>query len=391
MDIQKILQRVDWDFRDFSSRSYKLDINNIHWYPASFVPQIPSIMIQLLSKEGDIVLDPFVGSGVTLIEATKVRRNPIGVDINPFAVDIAKAKFQAITFATDQWKENLKQEVLTTQISESAETYCRKHKISDEVFKWFEKNTLTELLCIYDVVMRNNRKCFLLEKILLSSILHRSCSQRRHYTYITDGCYPDEFEYINAKKLFLEQVELVTKSSKFFKEQYKRRYFEEYKQTNIRIEVGDARNLGFISDKSVDLIVTSPPYLGTHDYLKSMRLTNLFFPELNYKIFLENEIGARFKRQRKNAFEEYLNDMFLAFKECYRVLKPGGFLGMTLGKGKGKVIKMDVLKIFLDFLTNKLNFSVVYSNIRRISNRRIRFPGVITEHVIVLKKQNGGL
>ena len=67
-----IFQRINWDFADFSSRNFKSDINNLHWYPAVFVPQIPDSLMQTLSQEGDNVIDPFCGSGVTLVEAAKL-------------------------------------------------------------------------------------------------------------------------------------------------------------------------------------------------------------------------------------------------------------------------------------------------------------------------------
>jgi hypothetical protein len=103
---------------------------------------------------------------------------------------------------------------------------------------------------------------------------------------------------------------------------------------------------------------------------------------------LENEIGARCKRHKKNAYEEYLNDMKMAFQEIYRMLKPGGFIGMTIGRGKGKVIKSDILAQLLDFLRAKCDFVTVYESSRKISSRRIRFPGVMMEHIIVLRKSD---
>jgi DNA modification methylase len=377
---------VDWDFADFSSRNFKSDINSLHWYPGSFVPQIPDALIQTLSYECDCVLDPFVGSGVTLIEAAKLGRKFIGVDINPFAIDIARAKFLAIKLADNQWKNEIYSRITKNNIAESAENYVRVREISPEVFKWFEANTLKELLQIHSNIADKKRDTFLLEKVLFSSILCKCSSQRRHYTYITDGCFPKEFVYKPAKDFFLEKVALTEKAAQTFNEQYKRRHSKEY-VFDGRIEVDDSKQLEWIKDGDVDLVVTSPPYLGSHDYVKAMRLTNLFFPEKNFKKYLNNEIGARFKRHHKRAYEEYSKDLKTAFEECHRVLKPGGFMGLIMGRGKGKVIKFDILMQLLDFLTSKRKFSITYQSSRKISSRRIRFPGVMTEQIIVLKKR----
>lgn len=75
-----------------------------------------------------------------------------------------------------------------------------------------------------------------------------------------------------------------------------------------------------------------------------------------------------------------------SFDECHRILRPGGFMGIVIGRGKGRVIKSDILTQLLDFLTAEEKFAIVYRNTRNISSRRIRFPGVMMEHILVLEK-----
>lgn len=61
-------------------------------YRGNFAPQIPRNLILNYSKEGELVLDPMVGSGTTLIEARLLSRNAVGYDINSNAVDITKSR-----------------------------------------------------------------------------------------------------------------------------------------------------------------------------------------------------------------------------------------------------------------------------------------------------------
>src|SRR4051812_16843478 len=76
------LRNIDWDFSGSFSES---PFSAIHFHPGRFASQLPASLIGLLSEPGDIVLDPFMGSGTTLVEAQRLGRQSIGIDINPVA------------------------------------------------------------------------------------------------------------------------------------------------------------------------------------------------------------------------------------------------------------------------------------------------------------------
>ena len=59
-------------------------------YRGNFAPQIPRNVIEMYSEKGEMILDPMVGAGTTLIEAKLLGRDAIGLDINPEAVGLAK-------------------------------------------------------------------------------------------------------------------------------------------------------------------------------------------------------------------------------------------------------------------------------------------------------------
>src|SRR4051794_39120016 len=73
---------VDWSF---ASEPPAHPLHGLHPYPAKFVPALPRILIELLSEPGDLIMDPFVGSGTALVEALLLGRRAIGGDLNPVA------------------------------------------------------------------------------------------------------------------------------------------------------------------------------------------------------------------------------------------------------------------------------------------------------------------
>ncbi len=84
------LNMEDWSF---AGEDTKYLTHGFHPYPARMVPQIAKRVIEMFAtRDDDIVLDPFCGSGTVLVESMVHNRNTIGFDINPHAVLVAKAK-----------------------------------------------------------------------------------------------------------------------------------------------------------------------------------------------------------------------------------------------------------------------------------------------------------
>jgi hypothetical protein len=71
---------------NFHGRDSLYASHNLHSFPAKFPPQLPRTFIKELTGPGDLVLDPMVGSGTTIVEAFLSGRRSIGFDINPLAI-----------------------------------------------------------------------------------------------------------------------------------------------------------------------------------------------------------------------------------------------------------------------------------------------------------------
>src|SRR5438094_710260 len=88
-DIASAAADLDWEQLTSDTRYLT---HGIHRYSGKFIPQIAGQAIELTTAPGDLVLDPYVGSGTTLLESALRGRRSIGVDLNPIACLVARVK-----------------------------------------------------------------------------------------------------------------------------------------------------------------------------------------------------------------------------------------------------------------------------------------------------------
>ena len=68
--------------------------HRFYTYPAGFSPVFVEAAIQSLTKKNDLVLDPFMGGGTTIIEALRANRKVVGIDLNPISSFVTKVKYK---------------------------------------------------------------------------------------------------------------------------------------------------------------------------------------------------------------------------------------------------------------------------------------------------------
>ncbi len=93
---QKIGVKLDWElsFEWVPERERTKHVHRIHPYKGKFIPQLVEYFLQRYFSRGDIVMDPFMGSGTTLVQAMEMGIHSIGIDISPFNCLIAETKLQ---------------------------------------------------------------------------------------------------------------------------------------------------------------------------------------------------------------------------------------------------------------------------------------------------------
>lgn len=351
------LNRVDWNFPKSGN---SLDsLHGLHWFAGNFIPQIPSYLIQILSNPGDLVLDPFCGSGTTALEAVRIGRRVIASDILSACVFLTGQKLNVAAHppSNKEISDILSQLVWTQDTNPN-------HLHGTGLEKWYSASTISKLGFIDGIIRNSSVSIRPSLEVIFSNLLFACASPGKaltstgqprlhHWGWVADKVLPRSLVEHDAIELFhrslsklRELPELVHPCSDAF-----------------TVEKYDARFLP-LGNGTVDCVITSPPYIGMIDYARSHRLTSMW---KGWEVDAERkaEIGARFKRFRKDLTEQYLNDMQRCMSEIARVLKPRSYCAMVIGESRKFQGTVDELIRLIQPL-----LPVVWGPISRVQSRR---------------------
>ena len=181
---------INWEFNDADTQYLT---HNIHRYSGKFIPQIARTVIELTSSEGETILDPYMGSGTTLLEAIIVKRKAIGFDLNPLAVLISKVKTTAISneeldklwnYVSTQILKSQTEQVSLSSFENDVEVVpTNKSRLYDPWnIKWYQNHILNRLNEIYSVIEtipdEHGRE---LAQVAFSNILRRCSNASSRY------------------------------------------------------------------------------------------------------------------------------------------------------------------------------------------------------------------
>jgi SAM-dependent methyltransferase len=293
-------------------------VHGFHSYPARLHPETARRLVAELSPRGGTVLDPFCGSGTVLVEARLAGRRAVGVDLSPLAVALAGLKTSAPGLA---WTRDI--EPGAERVAEHAEERRKKRagatrRYGEEDVALFDPHVLLELDGLREGIDRIEpdalRRALLL---VLSASLTKISKRGGDTTHLGPpkriaGGYTIRLFVKKARDLAVrlaQASELLPADA-----------------LPARIAVADARRLLRVSDKSVELVVTSPPYPGIYDYLEHHR-ARMRWLGLDARALEEHEIGARRHARRRSfayAFGRFRSEMGSALAEIGRVLRPNG-------------------------------------------------------------------
>ncbi|MFJ4589638.1 DNA methyltransferase [Pseudomonas moraviensis] len=346
MNTNEQLENIDWSFPNLGNSG----IHSLHWYPATYVAAIPGTLIPVFTEKGDLVLDPFNGSGTSGVEAIRLGRNFIGMDTNPIALLMSEAKLH---FPEPKHLRRHLDTIITDTEKFFVNNEASQHPHHEELAAWYHVDTLNTLNRILSAILRisnaDTRRCFL---AVFSGILKNTSSQGRHWGWVCDNVKPKPFEltfkdalstFINAANDYIT----ITDQSHKLVQVHSENETRKLTRSRYKLIHGDCvKNMQQLPDGYIDFIVTSPPYYGVADYIKSQRLSYLWFDkeelapdQLGFRDFEKlraHESGARSNRTRKNSHELYMNFINSFFVQCYRTLKKDCSMALVVGESAAR-------------------------------------------------------
>lgn len=295
----------------------------MHEYKGRYSPQLCKSLINLANIEkGATVLDPFVGSGTTLVECLLNGFSGIGVDLNPMSYLITKTKIESFSLRPEALKpilnhfverlRNRYESIMRGDIETiiKSNTYDSIVLNYDYLASWFPLNNLKQIFFILSEIKQINDeriRHFLL--VALSDILRNVSFQDPGQLRIKRRKLEDVEE--NVIEIYLQRVNSyyrIIEAYQFVKPPVASERIVNYlaDTRNLRKEIN-------IEEEGVDAIVTSPPYATALPYIDTDRLSLFLFGYVNkqkYKELEEEMIGNReiTKKEKQILEEDFLKN-----------------------------------------------------------------------------------
>jgi DNA modification methylase len=380
---------------DFRGAETGYASHRFHSFAAKFPPQLPRLFIQNLTEVGDTVLDPMAGSGTTVVEAALLGRRGVGVDLDPLAVQIGRAKTTGVLW------EDLSRAARRTlirahqwlQADRSGKLREFRSRLNDATRDfldyWFLPSTQEELAALMAAIREEPHPG--LRRLMLlafsSTIVTKSggVSLARDLAHSRPHRDPEK-RPASALDLFRERIQ-----------RYRQPLLaERISPGDALILHGDARSLP-LGDQSVHLIVTSPPYANAIDYMRAHKFSLVWMgrPIDELGQWRSRYIGAErtqedeailpsrtwetvqaiaeYDPRRARVLQRYFTDMRRAIQEMYRVLRPGAAAVIVVGPSMMRGVLVET-HLCLAEIAESEGFDLVGIGERRLDRDRRMMP-----------------
>ncbi|MCB0133767.1 MAG: hypothetical protein KDD75_01490 [Caldilineaceae bacterium] len=367
------LASIAWDFEEARTNTGP---HRIHPYPARFIPQIPRSLIELFHPGDDsAVLDPFCGSGTTLVEASFHGIPAVGIDLHPLAILISRVKTTP----------------LKRSIRSAAESVVRKarNRIADGKYTipeiprldhWFQKDVQVALASLIQEIDRvSDEDLANAMKVALSSIIVRVSNQD------SDTRYAAVEKDLSKETVFNGFERAVSITGEAVERPNGDLFTAPARVHLVHRDIMDVEPEEVGED--VGLVITSPPYPNAYEYWLYHKY-RMYWLGMDPIAVRDSEIGARphyFKKnhQTEHDFERQMGRCFWLLR---RVMRKGAHACFVVGRSiiHGREIDNEAL---LERAASSHGFKKVGSIQRNIARKRKSFNlshGTINREGIVV-------
>ncbi|QQB61569.1 class I SAM-dependent methyltransferase [Anaerococcus vaginalis] len=398
-----------WDFKGIT----KSGIHNIGKYPATMVPdmqyQLLSVISKHLNNKNITLLDPFCGSGTTLVIAQELRINSVGIDINPYATLLSFVKTHKydrtdVCDAISTIKSNLKQE--------------SNFPIYDfyNIKKWFRDDIIKSLSQI--------RHCILLERSQDIRKFFWICLSEVIFKFSNDRTSTFKLHALPKEKIDLIEDKCIEYFIKIINDNSEHLNYSNTTSSNIIY--GDSSSI--INNKlkgKFDIICTSPPYGDNPTTVTYGQASILFLKWIDSKdlscsrelleryttidkisiggekrniintknIKSLNEFLDKISLKKQSKVINFFEDYYISLKNMNKCLSKNGYLIMTVGNRSVDAVRQPLDDISIEILeslglklVSKFNRNILYKNSpsRLPFNKNERSISTISQETILL-------
>jgi len=349
--------------------------HNYFKYPCKFIPQIPNWALENLisNKKAKNVYDPFLGSGTTLVEAALHGHCGYGADIDPLSRILTKVKTNS--YSAQDIAELRK--ILNRLSDKKALANFKKFiPALPNINLFFDKKTIEELASLRGRIERiKNVAHYEFFLVMFASIIRKASLTGK----------------VDWFALFIKKSsEAILRAEEFSKAKSGKL---------VRVE-SDARNSN-IKSKSIDIAITSPPYINAFDYVRSLKLENYWLglvDDASIEVLRKNNIGtesarkdernlnkppkslvtavaliAKVDMRRSKVVSEYFFDMNLNLQNVHKLLKKGAKYVIVVADSDIRGVAVPTSEILI-LLAKQIGFKCNLKFGYMIRNRYLRIP-----------------
>jgi hypothetical protein len=363
-------RELSWSERELPQRLRTRHVHALHPYLGKFVPQLVETFLRRHLTPGNVVCDPFAGSGTTLVESAAFGAHSTGADVSAFNVLLVRAK------VAKSDPDAIERDLLAT-LARLDERLARDGPADPAaggayLQSWFAPRALGELLAYREAIAGDDPASLDLQRIVLSRAA-RSARLTPHYDldfpkapqHGPYWCHKHRRECrpVGDAVRFLRRYTLDTAR--------RVRTFQELRgDVRARVQHADARVLDW--GEPLDGLVTSPPYPGRIDYHEQHRYA---FELLELAQWSDAEIGAPARGRSRAALQAYVDDMVAVFANARTQLRAGAPV----------IVVVDDPRDVFPAILERAGLELTERKLRHVNRRTGRRGGEFFERVLVAR------